>query len=372
MVQAGKKIVIVAGEPSSDLLAADLIQQLQQTTNNYQIIAVGGAKIRATGVEVFQDNEAFSVMGLFEVFKDLPRLLRLKKQIVERIVAEKPDVFIGVDSPDLNFSIAQALKKHSIPVIHYVSPSVWAWRPKRVFKMAQFIDHVMCLFPFETNIYQQAGLSASFVGHPLAQQIAIDLQKPVNQQPLLAVLPGSRSREINVLMPLFLQTVKQLKNVQLASANVSPKKIAWCQQMADEAGLTLQWFDDANELLKQADMALLGSGTVALQAMLCQTPMVVAYRIASLTWWVVNTFKMLQQPYYSLPNVLHQGFLVPEVMQKELTKKNLLTALGKISDSEQQLVMKTRFKVLHRELMPPEPLATAKNIEQFLESRSKC
>lgn len=370
MSSKAPKIIMVAGEASSDLLGADLITQLQQLGFEGEIQAVGGSRMRATGVELIQDNEAFAVMGLFEVLKDLPRLLRLKKQIVEHIVAQKPDVFIGIDSPDLNFSIAKSLKKRGIKVIHYVSPSVWAWRPKRVFKMAGFIDMVMCLFPFEPEIYQQAHLPAQFVGHPLAQKHPIDGNKPNNQPPLLAILPGSRSREINTLMPLFLEAAKQFPDWQLASANVSQEKIQRCEIMAQEAGVKLQWYDQADELLQQADFALLGSGTVALEAMLCKTPMVVAYQIATMTWWMVKTFNMLQLPYYSLPNVLHSDFLVPEVMQNDLNLKNLSQALSTVSSSEQKAALLARFKTLHQSLMPPESQAAGQAVLRFLETNS--
>ncbi len=370
MSSEAPKIIMVAGEASSDLLGADLITQLKQQGFQGEIQAVGGARMRSTGVSVFQDNEAFAVMGLFEVLKDLPRLLRLKRQIVDHIIAEKPDVFIGIDSPDLNFAIAKSLKKHGIKVIHYVSPSVWAWRPKRVFKMARFIDMVMCLFPFEPEIYQEAHLPAQFVGHPLAQKHPIDGSKPNNQPPLLAILPGSRSREIKTLMPLFLETAKQFPDWQLASANVSKEKIQKCEAMAQEAGVKLKWFDQADDLLQQADFALLGSGTVALEAMLCRTPMVVAYRIAAMTWWLVRIFNMLKLPYYSLPNVLHGGLMVPEVMQGELNSNNLEAALQSVSSSDQQQALLARFKSLHQSLMPPEPQAAAQAVLRFLEEQS--
>ncbi|WP_154222155.1 lipid-A-disaccharide synthase [Marinicella rhabdoformis] len=368
MTQKVYKIALVAGEASSDLLGADLIEQIQKRPECYEIMAVGGPKIKATGVNVIQDNEDFAVMGLFEVLKDLPKLLRLKKTIVKKIIDYQPDVFIGVDSPDLNFSIAKSLKLHGIKVMHYVSPSVWAWRPGRVQKMKQFIDHVMCLFPFEPEIYRASGMGASFVGHSLAQNIDPEFSKPNNETPLLAILPGSRNREIETLMPLFLRVASQLPNIQLASCNVSKEKQQRCEAMAKEAGVKMLWFDDATELLKQADFALLGSGTVALQAMLCQTPMVVAYKISKITWFIVKSFRMMQLPYYSLPNVLHGGFLVPEVMQKELTEVNLLTTLNHLMTDKDLPKLKARFKQIHLSLLSPSEGASAAQVHQFLES----
>lgn len=367
MNQKVHKIALVAGEASSDLLGADLIAQLQKRPEHYEIIAVGGAKIKATGVQIIQDNEAFSVMGLFEVLRHLPQLLRLKKQIVEQVLAFEPDVFIGVDSPDLNFSIAKSLKKLSnTRIMHYVSPSVWAWRPGRVDKMKQFIDHVMCLFPFEPEIYQKVGMQASFVGHSLAKSIDPNYVKPENPKVLLAVLPGSRNREIETLMPLFLQVAKQLPGVQLASCNVSEDKKKRCEQLAKEAAVELKWYSDATTLLLQADLSLLGSGTVALQAMLCQTPMVVAYKISPLTWFIVKSLRMMQLPYYSLPNVLYGDFLVPEVMQKDLTEARLLTVLKGLLEASELTQLKNKFHQLHLELLPPRVDAAAAEVQQFI------
>jgi len=169
------KVAVVAGEASSDMLGASLIDELYRLSSSIQVIAVGGKKMTSTPAELIQDNEVFSVMGLAEVLKDLPQLLKIKKQIVKKIVAFKPDVFIGIDSPDLNFSISKSMKKHQISVIHYVSPSVWAWRPKRVFKMQRFIDYLLTLFPFETDIYKSTSIAADFVGHPLAQKIPVKI-----------------------------------------------------------------------------------------------------------------------------------------------------------------------------------------------------
>lgn len=380
MSQRPLKIAVVAGEASSDLLGAKLIADLCALNSAIQVIAVGGAKIKASGAEVIQDNEVFSVMGLVEVLKDLPRLLKIKRSIVAKIVAFNPDVFIGIDSPDLNFSIAKSLKKHHIPVIHYVSPSVWAWRPRRIFKMQKFIDLLLTLFPFEVSIYQTTSIQAEFVGHPLAQRIPIQVDKQAAKEKInaagkkvLALLPGSRNREIKSLMPIFAATVKQMKLAdewQIISCNVSDEKIALVNAIAAEHQLHIQWVDDATELLQAADFALLGSGTVALEAMLCKTPMVVAYQISPITWWVVNTFKMMQLPYYSLPNVLQGHFLVPEVMQKDLTVEQLGQACIEVMKNPNQDQLLTSFKQIHQTLLPEKPNQAARLVLDFV--ASKC
>lgn len=370
------KIAVVAGEASSDMLGARLIDDLYELHSSLKIIAVGGAKIKASAAEVIQDNEVFSVMGLTEVLKDLPRLLKIKKQIVHKIVAFKPDVYIGIDSPDLNFSIAKSLKKHHIPVIHYVSPSVWAWRPKRIYKMQKFIDFLLTLFPFEADIYKPTSIQAAFVGHPLAQRVPITINKKVAKQlihadgkKVLALLPGSRNREIKTLMPIFITALKQMSlsdEWRIISSNVSPEKIKLVNSIAAEHQFQIEWVDDATDLLQAADFALLGSGTVALEAMLCKTPMVVAYKISSVTWWIVNTFKMMQLPYYSLPNVLYGDFLVPEVMQNDLTAERLSQACTDVINNPNQAELIESFKRIHQTLLPQKPSQAAQMVLDFV------
>lgn len=371
------KIAVVAGEASSDMIGASLINDLHRLNPAIEIMAVGGHKIRATAAHLIQDNEVFSVMGLAEVFKDLPRLFKIKNQIVKSIVAFKPDLFIGVDSPDLNFSIAKSLKKHQIKVVHYVSPSVWAWRPKRIFKMQKFIDYLFTLFPFEVEIYQATDIKAKFVGHPLAQKIPLEVNKTQMKQSInahgkkvFALLPGSRNREIRTLMPIFAAAIKHLNlnnDWQVISSNVSDEKIQLVKSIAAEYQLQVDWVDDATDLLKAADFALLGSGTVALEAMLCKTPMVVGYQISKLTWWVVNQFKMMQLPYYSLPNVLHGDFLVPEVMQNDLTVERLSQVCDSIISGSNHEELINTFTDLHQHLLPANPNQAAQSILEILE-----
>jgi len=372
------KIAVVAGEASSDLIGADLVRDLQRLHPALECVAVGGQHLRATGVQVIQDNEVFSVMGLAEVLKDLPKLLKVKKQVVRDILAFKPDLFIGVDSPDLNFSIAKAMQKQGIPVVHYVSPSVWAWRPGRVHKMARFINGLLTLFPFEVDCYKDTGIDARFVGHPLAKQIPLQVNRSdvrarlgLSDQPVLALLPGSRNREIRELTPIFARTAQRLQQTnqwQVVSSNVSPEKQQQVARLAAEEGLKLSFVDDTSELLQTADFALLGSGTVALEAMLCQTPMVVAYRISRLTWWLVKTFRMMQLPYYSLPNVLAGKFLVPEVMQNDLTVANLVQACEQVINHPDREQLLAEFKHIHQSLLTEQPDQAARTVLDMAEA----
>jgi lipid-A-disaccharide synthase len=243
--------------------------------------------------------------------------------------------------------------------------------------MAGFIDCLLTLFPFEVAIYEDTAIQAQFVGHPLASRIPVKVDKAAAKaalglpsKPLLAVLPGSRNREIKQLMPVFAQALKQLNlgdRWQVVSSNVSPEKEALVQSLATQEGLSLQWVDDTSALLQAADFALLGSGTVALEAMLCKTPMVVAYRISPLTWWLVNTFNMMQLPYYSLPNVLHGDFLVPEVMQNDLTATQLARACQQVIEQADQAPLIQRFTELHEQLLPDHANQAARTVSEFLE-----
>lgn len=378
MLDKPYKVALVAGEASSDLLAASLLSDLYELMPNMDVIAVGGNKIASTPAKIIQDNEVFSVMGLAEVIKDLPKLMKVKNQVVKQITDFKPDVFIGVDSPDLNFSIAKRMKKSNIPVIHYVSPSVWAWRPNRIYKMQKFIDRLFTLFPFESEIYKKTTIKAQFVGHPLAQKIPVEIDKTlakknidIKTKKILALLPGSRNREIKTLIPLFAQTIKQLNlsdDWVIASSNVSDEKIQLTNDLLGESGLSVQWIEDTTELLMAADFALLGSGTVALEAMLSKTPMVVAYQISGLTWWVVSTFKMMKLPFYSLPNVLHGDFLVPEVMQESLTVENLYKTCHKFIENKDNEQLIERFKIIHQSLLPENRNQAAIYVRDLLEA----
>jgi len=378
MPQAAYKIAIVTGEASGDLLAAALIDDLKRLKPDIEIIGVGGKKVEATGIKVIANNEAFSVMGLVEILADLPKIYKLKNKIVKNIIDFKPDVFIGIDAPDLNFSIAKKLKTHGIKVIHYVSPSVWAWRPGRVDKMGRFIDMVLTLFPFETETYQQKNIKAEFVGHPLANQIPIKIDKAKakealglkkNQQ-VLAILPGSRNREIETMTAVFCQVIlahsELFENHVILSANVSDAKRKLTQSIADEQGLNIAFTDDASSLLKAADLALLSSGTVALEAMLCKTPMVVAYRISQLTWYIVKAFRMLKLPYYSLPNVLYGGFLVPEIMQKNVTVENLAHALKQLPENKNKALLIDKFEKIHHSITSSQSDIAAIKVLDFL------
>lgn len=357
------KIALIAGEDSGDLLGSKLIQGLKTLDPKIEFLGVGGPKMKKAGMKLILSNDEFSIMGLFEVIKKLPRLLRLRKNIVQRIISEKPDLFIGIDAPDLNFPIEKKLKLQGTRIIHYVSPSIWAWRPKRAIKISQITDLVMTLFPFEPDSYKKAGGNAVFVGHPLAQNIALSIDKKESkkninlnpEQPVLAVLPGSRSNELKSHTELFFkataQFIEHTPGLQVVSANTNQDKISYIQKVAQSHNISLHVFDDATPILKAADYALLASGTVALEAMLCKTPMVVGYKISPVTYAIVKTMNMMLLPYYSLPNVLYGDFLVPEVLQNNLTAENLYNELVQVADENTSNNMIEKFTEIHKNLI---------------------
>ncbi len=377
MTQTTQTIAVVAGEASGELLAVDLISQLKKLRPDVHIMLVGGQRCQNLDVELLADNAIFQVMGLVEILSDLPTLLKTKNQLVKTLLRKKPDLYIGIDAPELNFAIAKKLHAQGIATVHYVSPSVWAWRPKRVHKMSRFIDYLLTLFPFEPALYAETSIKTFFVGHPLAQQIPLEVNKSEAKKAIglnpegftLALMPGSRSREIETLMPFFAAAAKQLAQPdwQIVCSSVSPEKQQQADHIAQQFGLGIHWLTDSQAALKAADFALVGSGTVALETMLCKTPMVVAYKIAALSYHIVRLFKLMQLPYYSLPNVLFGGFLVPEVMQNDLSVEQLVLTSQQSMQHQHRQSVASEFTRLHRQLLPPDKRQSGHVITQILE-----
>lgn len=374
------KIGIIAGEDSGDLLGASLMQDFIKIYPHCEFIGVGGDKMLAQGLNRIVSNKEFAIMGLVEVISKLPRLLKLRHNIIKQLKAQNIGIFIGVDAPDLNFPIEKKLKKQGVKIIHYVSPSIWAWRPNRAIWISQLTDLVLTLFPFEPSYYQREKGQALFVGHPLAQNIALTIDKKsakkqlgldVNR-PVLAVLPGSRNNELKAHTEIFLKTAAALQKLdpklQIISANTNRSKIRYIQEAANRQQLKIGIHKDASAVLKAANSALLASGTVALEAMLCKTAMVVGYKISPFTYKIVKSFKMMLLPYYSLPNVLYGGFLVPEVLQNSMTSENLLQELIKVSKPHAQEQFRLEFTRLHQDLLSPE-FNAAIAVKNFIEQQ---
>jgi len=377
------RIALVAGEASGDLLGAGLVAELRRLYPQAEFAGIGGARMRAAGLEAWHDCSELAVMGLFEVLRHLPRLLRLRSRLRRRLLAWKPDVFIGIDAPDFNLGLERALKDAGLRTVHYVSPSVWAWREGRAAKIGRSAQLVLCLFPMEPPIYARHGIDARFVGHPLADAFPLHPDAAAARRalgigdggPVLALLPGSRAGEIRRLLPTFLAAAARLR-AQLPQLQVLvPAADARCRALIEAA---LEQVPEprprvldghAHEAMIAADVVLLASGTAALEAMLAKRPMVVAYRISALTYRLVMGLGMMKSNHYSLPNVLANEPLVPELMQGDCTVDNLVAALSRwLGDSEACETMERRFLAIHERLRGGGSAAAAQAIAELLEA----
>jgi len=375
------RIAIIAGEVSGDLLGAGLIQEIRRTHPDVNFEGIAGDAMQAAGCEAFYPADDLAVMGLTEVLKDLPRLLKIKKDVLNRWLQNPPDLFIGIDAPDFNLRVAKTLKAAGVHTVHYVSPSVWAWREGRVNSIAKAVDNLLCLLPFEPEYYKDTTVQASFIGHPMADAITprqlTEIQGLPNN-PLIAVLPGSRTGEINKLAIPFFQTIAELAksypkarfSIPVAKAKFKHKIENLLQEHAP--GVPVELLDgQADKLLSQADLALVASGTAALETMLYGCPMVVAYRMASSTYWLLDVTNSLKTKYFSLPNILAEKELVKEVMQKEMTLKNLVYEMSRLLDDEKRtMAMRLEFIRLHEILRQDTNSKVASIILDLLEKQN--
>ena len=331
-----RRVALVAGEASGDLLGASLIEQLRLRWPGAEFVGVGGPAMREAGMATWFDASELAVMGLSEVLRHLPRLLRLRRELRQRVLDWRPDVFIGIDAPDFNLGVEQWLKQRGVRTVHYVSPSVWAWREKRAAKIGQSADLVLCLFPMEPAIYAKHDVDARFVGHPLADTMPLDPDRDAaraalgldRERPVLALLPGSRVGEIQRLGADFIGAAARVLAAEPRLQVVAPMAGAQARATfesllathpdAAALGPALQVIDGRSRTAMVAsDVILLASGTATLEAMLAKRPMVVAYRVSALTYRLVKGLGMLKVDHYALPNVLAGQPLVPELMQDD-------------------------------------------------------
>ncbi|NCT68691.1 MAG: lipid-A-disaccharide synthase [Rhodanobacteraceae bacterium] len=364
-IPGAKRFALVAGEASGDLLGAGLIAALRERFPEAQFAGVGGPRMVAAGLEAWYPAEKLAVMGLVEVLRHLPGLLAIRRDVARRVRAWQPDAFIGIDAPDFNLGLERTLKRGGIRTVHYVSPSIWAWRQQRAAKIGRSADRVLCLFPMEPPIYARHGVDARFVGHPLADAFPLEPDRAAARAalglpadaPVLALLPGSRLGEIARLGADFLAAASQLAAEIPHLQVVAPMANARCREAFASvlakagignretgiaghaaAAMPASSFPDApfpihvldghaHEAMIAADAILLASGTATLEAMLAKRPMVVAYRIAPLTYRIVKAFGMLKTARYALPNVLAGRDLAPELMQDACTPAALADAI---------------------------------------------
>ena len=362
-----KRFALVAGEASGDQLGAGLVAALKERYPDAEFAGIGGDAMRAAGVETWFDSGELAVMGLAEVLRHLPRLLRLRRQLRERVLAWQPDAFIGIDAPDFNLGVERWLKRRGVRTVHYVSPSVWAWRESRAGKIGQSADRVLCLFPMEPEIYRQHGVDARFVGHPLADAIPLEPDRGAARDalgipfhaPVLALLPGSRLGEIARMLPVFLEAAalvaREVPALQLLIPAANPQCRALIEQIISRSpvpGPRSRLLDgQAQRAMIAADVVLLASGTAALEGMLCKRPMVVGHRISPATHRIVRGLGILKTAYVSLPNVLAGEELVPELLQDECTAGALAAAVLRwFREPEAVAALRPRFRALHEQL----------------------
>lgn len=339
----GPRILLIAGEASGDGLGAGLIEALRERFPGASFAGVGGDAMRRAGMETWHDASELAVMGLAEVLRHLPRLLRLRRELRERALAWRPDVVVGIDAPDFNLGVERWFRQRGIRTVHYVSPSVWAWREKRAEKIGQSADQVLCLFPMEPAIYARHGVDARFVGHPMADAMPLHPDRAAARAqlglpqdvPVLAVLPGSRMGEIGRLGEVFFDAAWQVGeaipalHVVIPAANAEARQLLQ-QQLRRSSLLSARTFlvdGQARTALAAADVVLLASGTATLETMLSKRPMVVGYRVSSLTYRIVRALGLLKVDRYALPNVLAGKDLAPEFMQDDCTADALAAAV---------------------------------------------
>jgi lipid-A-disaccharide synthase len=373
---------LVAGEASGDLLGAELVEEMNQRFPGAIFAGIGGPRMAAAGVEIWHDCEELAVMGLAEVLRHLPRLLRLRAKLRKRLLAWKPDVFIGVDAPDFNLGLERRLKRAGVRTVHYVSPSVWAWRQSRAAKIGRSADRVLCLFPMEPPIYSRLGIDARFVGHPLADRIALHPDSVAARSvlglpsgvPVLALLPGSRQGEIRRLLPVFLDAAKRVNTAIPGLRIVLPAANAACRSLIEQelarrpADLSVMLLDShAHEAMIAADVVLLASGTAALEAMLAKRPMVVGYRVSALTYRLVMGLGLMRTSRYSLPNILANEPIVPELMQGDCTPDKLADAVLRwFDDPQARALLEPRYLAIHQSLRRGASVTAAEAVVELL------
>ncbi|NDL71297.1 lipid-A-disaccharide synthase [Vreelandella alkaliphila] len=360
-----QRVYLVAGELSGDILGAGLMRELRLCHPDVEFRGLGGPRMEAQGLASRFPIETLSVMGLVEVVKHLPELIRVRRTLREEALAWQPDIMIGIDAPDFNIGLEKQLRAHGLKTAHYVSPSVWAWRQGRVKKIAKAVDGMLTLLPFEADFYHRHHVPVAFVGHPLADEMPLDNDRQAtrqalglpNQAPIVALLPGSRGNEIRFLGDTFLRAAELLCQRNESLRVVIP---AATQQRYQEITLLLSNHPalservmllegQAREAMVASDAVLLASGTAALEAMLCHRSMLVAYKMAPATHWLAK--RLVKTQWISLPNLIAQERLVPELIQDAATPEAIADQLDEmLGNAEMRHALETRFADMHRAL----------------------
>ena len=368
------KIALVAGEESGDQLGASLIKDLKRIFPSSSFIGVGGRKMQQEGLDSFFEMKKISVMGIFEPLMKISELLTLRKELKEYLSVEAPDIFIGIDSPDFNLAISRHLKMQKIKTVQYVSPSIWAWRKGRIKTIEKSVDKVLTLFPFELLAYSESPVEASFVGHPLAHKIPMDFNKKeirnnkfhINKEKMIALLPGSRKSEVKMIGEVLLKTAKLIKGLE--------EDVCFFMPLADigHKELIPNWEDypwvkfsekNSQDVLAASHVGIVTSGTASLEAALFKTPVIVVYKTNWITYLLVKPLLRIKQ--FSLPNLLAGSSILPELLQYEVTDKNLFNAYKDLENNSSHHAI-AAFEKIHSELKADGPDTAAKVIAEMI------
>lgn len=358
------RIGIVAGEASGDLLGSHLMRALKLKRSDIEFVGIAGPKMMGEGAQSLFPIERLSVRGYVEVIKHLFGLIRLRRQLLNHLLANRIDLFIGIDAPDFNFWLEKKLKNKGITAIHYVSPSVWAWRKNRINKIKHAVSHILALFPFEPALYQHAGIPVTYVGHPLADILPMEPETSEAREQLklkptalvVAMLPGSRQSEVQQHAELFVKTAKLIYADFPNAVFLVPLITRETRQIFELAifheneSLPIQiLFGHAHDAMEAADVVIVASGTATLEAALLKKPMVITYRMSKLSWQILKRMRL--QPYVGLPNILAEKFVVPELLQDESTPEKLAAVTIKLlSDADNIKEIKAEFTKIHLSL----------------------
>ena len=383
-MQSIKTIAMVAGEASGDLLGSHLIEALKQVMTGVHFIGIGGPKMQAAGMEILFPMEKLAVNGYVEVLRHYREIAGIRSKLRAQLIANPPDLFIGVDAPDFNLDLELALKNNGIPTVHYVSPSIWAWRGERIHKIKRAVSLVLALFPFETALYEKERVPVSYVGHPLADilsdmpnRFAMREQMRIPRQAMVfAFLPGSRQSEVRQLAATYIETAKlilqKLPDAQFLVPLVSREtrnifeNVQWKLE-AQNLPITLL-FGHAHDAMIAADGVLVASGTATLEALLLKRPMVITYKMPGFTYWLSK--RKQYQPYVGLPNILAGKFVVPELLQEDATPENLAQALlNLVMDKQAVAELEEIFTDMHDMLRQETAHKAAQSILPYLNGR---
>ena len=373
-------MAMVAGETSGDLLAGLMMQGIRAQWPKANLYGIGGPRMEAQGFKALWPSDKLAVRGYVEVLRHYREIVDIRNQLKAQLLATPPQVFVGVDAPDFNLDLERDLKQAGIPTVHFVCPSIWAWRAERIEKIKQSVDHVLCIFPFETDLLHAHGIEATYVGHPLAQAIPmkvdtlkarLDLKLDPNR-PVLALLPGSRETEITYLADRFFKAAmllsQQQPNLQFVLPAM-PFMHARIERIRDKLGAkqvqVLQ--GQSHAALAACDVTLIASGTATLEAALFKKPMVIAYNMHWISWQMMKRKKL--QPWVGLPNILAQEFCVPELLQDQATPENMANAvLDWLRSPEKAQALASRFETIHQSLLRDTPTLAAHAIQKIVKA----